>query len=336
MEYAAGVDFGGSSAKIGLIARDGSVLARENVSIDSRAGFDEVLGPVSLRLSALVSGRPRTDKLVVAGIGMPGFIDTRGGIVVGGAENIPCFRDRSPQDYLERALGVPAFSENDATAAAAGELLFGAGRKFASFLLITLGTAIGGGLVLGGRVYRGSRGFAGEVGHVCVVADGLLCNCGTRGCFEQYASGTAIVRTYVEKMRKRGGDIPAATATPAATAATTATATMATTATATMTAKMVADRARSGEVPARETIEEAGRYIAQALGTILNVLDLEACLVGGGVAEAGDILLDPVRQRLPDYCWPEIAKGVQVLPAELGNDAGIRGAAAQALERLER
>ena len=152
MEYAAGVDFGGSSAKIGLIARDGSVLARENVSIDSRAGFDEVLGPVSLRLSALVSGRPRTDKLVVAGIGMPGFIDTRGGIVVGGAENIPCFRDRSPQDYLERALGVPAFSENDATAAAAGELLFGAGRKFASFLLITLGTAIGGGLVLGGRV----------------------------------------------------------------------------------------------------------------------------------------------------------------------------------------
>ena len=311
MEYAAGVDFGGSSAKIGLIARDGSVLARETVSIDARADFDTVLGRVARRLGALVSERPRSDRLVVAGIGTPGFIDKRGGIVVGGSDNIPCLQNRSPQSFLERALGVPAFSENDATAAAAGELAFGAGRKFANFLLITLGTAIGGGLVLGGKVYRGSRGFAGELGHVCVVSDGLLCNCGSRGCFEQYASGTAIVRTYVEKMRKRGCNSPAATA------------------------KTVADNARSGDLQARETIEEAGRYIAQALGTILNVLDLEACLLGGGVAEAGDILLEPVQQRLPDYCWPQIAKGVQVLPAELGNDAGIRGAAAQALERLE-
>jgi len=311
MEYAAGVDFGGTSAKIGLIGRDGAVLARETVPIDSRADFDGVMRPVAEKLKALVSRRPGTDRLIVAGIGMPGFIEKQAGIVVGGAENIPCFQGRSPQDSISRALGVPAFSENDATSAAAGELIFGAGRKLSSFLLITLGTAIGGGLVLEGRVYRGSRGFAGEVGHLCVVADGLQCNCGSRGCFEQYASGTAMVRTYREKLRKRGVEDLAATP------------------------KTIADRARSGDAPARETIEEAGRYIAQALGSILNVLDLEACLVGGGVAEAGDILLEPVRQRLPDYCWPEIAKGMRVLRAELGNDAGILGAAAQALERLE-
>ena len=311
MEYAAGVDFGGSSAKIGLVGRDGSVLVRETVRIDSGAGFEEVLSPVALRLKSLTAQRPRSDTLVAAGIDMPGFIDRREGTVVSGSENIPCLQGRSPQAFLSSALGVPAFSENDATSAAAGELLFGAGKRFSSFLLITLGTAIGGGLVLGGKVYRGSRGFAGEVGHVCVVADGVACNCGSRGCFEQYASGTAIVRTYREKLRKRGRDAAEATA------------------------KSVAEKARAGDPQARDAIEEAARYIAQAMGSILNVLDLEACLIGGGVSEAGDVLLGPVREHLPDHCWPEIANGVQVLRADLGNDAGIMGAAAQALERLE-
>jgi glucokinase len=311
MEYAAGVDFGGSSAKIGLVGRDGSVMARETVRIDSRAAFEEVLGPVALRLKALVAARPRADRLVVAGIDMPGFIDKEGGIVVSGSENIPCLQGRSPQVFLSNALGVPAFSENDATSAAAGELVFGAGRRFSSFLFVTLGTAVGGGLVLDGKVYRGSRGFAGEVGHLCVVADGVACNCGSRGCLEQYASGTAIVRTYREKLRKRDCDAPEATA------------------------KTVAEKARAGDPQARDTMEEAARYIAQAVGGIFNILDLETCLIGGGVSEAGDVLLEPVRQHLPDYCWPEIAKGVQVLRAELGNDAGIMGAAAQALERLE-
>ncbi|HUI71924.1 MAG TPA: ROK family protein [Spirochaetia bacterium] len=311
MQYAAGVDFGGSSAKIGLVARDGSILAKETVRVDSRASFEDVLGPVAARLSALVAARPKDDALIVAGIGMPGFIEKREGTVVGGAENILCLRGRSPQAFLEQALGVPAFSENDATSAAAGELVFGAGRKFSSFLLITLGTAIGGGLVLGGKVYRGFRGFAGEVGHMCLVPDGVVCNCGSRGCFEQYASGTAVVRTYRERLQKRGRDNSEATA------------------------KTVFDLARSGDVLARETIVEASRYVAQALGSILNLLDVEACLVGGGVSEAGELLLEPVRQRLPDYCWPEIAQGVKVIPAELGNDAGIQGAAAQALERLE-
>jgi glucokinase len=311
MEYAAGVDFGGTFAKVGLIGRDGSILAKDALPVDPGAGFEEILQPVARRIASFRSQRSDKDRLVVIGVGMPGFIERHGGKVVGGCENIPGLRGKSAQAFLESSLSVPAFSENDATCAAAGELAFGAGRKLSSFLLMTIGTAIGGGLVLGGRVYRGSRGFAGEVGHLCVVADGVLCNCGSRGCFEQYASGTALVRTYREKLRKRGCDDAAATA------------------------KTIVDKARSGDEPARETIDEGARYIAQALGSILNLLDLEACLIGGGVAEAGDVLLEPVRRRLADYCWPEIAAGVQILRAELGNDAGIQGAAAQALERLE-
>ena len=209
-------------------------------------------------------------------------------------------------------LQCVAFAENDATSAAAGEQLYGAGRRFKSFVMITLGTAIGGGLVLGGRVYRGWRGFAGEIGHVCVCPGGLWCSCGSRGCFEQYASGSAIARIYDEKRRKRGRAGDERT-----------------------TSKLVVQRAAGGDDLAVDTLEEAGRWIAQAFGTILNVLDLEACIVGGGVSEAGDLLLGPIRRNLPDHVWPEICRDVQVVAAELGNDAGILGAAAQALERLE-
>jgi glucokinase len=215
------------------------------------------------------------------------------------------------QQYLARAFDIPAFAENDATSAAAGELAFGAGRSFSSFVLITVGTAIGGGLVLNGKVFRGWRGFAGEIGHLCVSRDGLWCNCGSRGCLEQYASGTAILRIYEEKMRKRGRKQGSAA-----------------------TTQEVVDRAAAGDPCARDTIEEAGAWIAQAFGSLLNILDLEACIVGGGVSEAGEVLLEPIRRHLPDHCWPQIGDGVSVRAAELRNDAGILGAAAQAYERL--
>ncbi len=188
---------------------------------------------------------------------------------------------------------------------------FGAGRDFSSFVLITVGTAIGGGLVLDGKVYRGWRGFAGEIGHLCVNHDGLWCNCGSRGCLEQYASGTAMLRVYAEKLRKRGQDPDGS-----------------------LTARDVVDRAKAGDPCARDTVEEAGMWIAQAFGSLLNVLDVEACIVGGGVSEAGEILLEPIRRHLPDQCWPQIGTGVVVRAAELRNDAGILGAAAQAYERL--
>lgn len=310
MDYAAGIDFGGTSAKIGLVDHAGRIHARTAVTMDPRESFEGIVSPVEAALRALMAKAPPDSRLTTIGIGTPGFIDKTEGLIIGGAENIPALQGRSVQNHLAAAFSVPAFAENDATSAAAGELAFGAGRRFSHFVFITVGTAIGGGLVLGGKVYRGSRGFAAEIGHLCVNPDGLWCNCGSRGCFEQYASGTAIARVYAEKVRKRTGR-----AEP-------------------WTPKDVVDRARSGEPEAIDTLEETARWIAQAFGSILNVLDLEACIVGGGVSEAGESLLGPIRRRLPDYCWPEIHQDVQVLAAELRNDAGILGAAAQAWERL--
>ena len=312
MEFAAGIDFGGSSAKVGLVDRTGKIVSKDAIRMNPRETFEGIVDPVSDCLRELIRKQGAHGRLVTIGIGTPGFIDKKEGLLIGGCDNIPALQRRSVQQYLATSFAVPAFAENDATAAAAGELAFGAGRKLLNFVLITIGTAIGGGLVLEGKVYRGSRGFAAEIGHLCVNPDGLWCNCGSRGCFEQYASGTAIARIYGEKHRKRGGAGAEK-----------------------ISSLDVANRASAGDRIAVDVLEEAGKWIAQAFGSILNILDLEACIVGGGVSQAGDMLLEPIRRHLPDYCWPQICQGVQVMAAELRNDAGILGAAAQAFERLD-
>ncbi len=311
MDLAAGIDFGGTAAKVGLVDREGSILARASVTMDPRETFEGIVAPVERCLQTLLDSRGRADRLATIGIGTPGFIDKTEGMLIGGCENIPSLQRRSVQQRMSRTFSVPAFADNDATSAAAGELAYGAGRRKSHFVLITIGTAIGGGLVLGGKVYRGWRGFAAEIGHLCVCPGGLWCSCGSRGCFEQYASGTAIARVYAEKRRKRDA---------ASTEA--------------VTAREVVSRAATGDSCAVDTLEEAGRWIAQAFGSILNILDLEACIVGGGVSDAGETLLAPIRRHLPDHCWPQVHQGVEVLAAELRNDAGILGAAAQAWERL--
>jgi glucokinase len=312
MELAAGIDLGGSSAKVGLVDREGILQARESIAIDPRSSFESMLAPVAAclgRLSAGIAG----GRIAAVGVCSPGFIDCASGVVMGNCGNLPGLQGRSLTDYFHRATGVPAYADNDATVAAAGELLFGAGRSFRNFVMVTMGTGIGGGLVLDGRVCRGARGFAAEIGHQCVDPGGAWCICGSRGCLEQYASGSAIVRLHSEKLRKRSPARSFGQLTP----------------------KQIAEAAASGDPLALETIEEAAGFLARAFGSILNLLDLEACIVGGGISQAGETMLGPLRRRLADHCWPRVARGVRVIAAELLNDAGVLGAAAQAWERLE-
>jgi glucokinase len=306
------VDFGGSSAKVGLVDRRGGILAKETVPIDAREDFERIVEPVESCIEGLAKRHGDRGRLIAIGVGTPGFIEEGSGRIVGGCENIPALQGRSLPEHMGGALGVPVFADNDANCAAAGELAFGAGRRFSSFAFITLGTGIGGGLVFNKRIFRGARGFAAEIGHMSLDPSGLQCNCGSRGCLEQYASGPAIVALYQEKRKKR--ELPAPILSP----------------------KEIADRARGGDSLAVETFDETGRWIAQALGTLLNLLNLEACILGGGISQAGDVVLEPVRRHLPDFIWPIVGAGVSIIAAHLSNDAGILGAAAQALERLER
>jgi glucokinase len=308
VRYVGGLDFGGTSVKMGIVDERGEIVGREVVAIDPAAGFSQVMSSLVVALRGCVRRSGVT--LSAIGAGTPGFSDKETGVLVEGCRNIPNLQGNSIGGYLSREFGVPAVVDNDATSAAAGELIFGVGRRFRSFVLITLGTGIGGGIVLDGRVYRGVRGFAGEIGHMCLDPNGLWCNCGSRGCFEQYASAPAIARLYLEKLRKRGREVAD-----------------------TVTARDVFDAAARGESVAADVIDAAGRRIAQAFGTLLNILNVEACVIGGGVSQAGEAIVAPVSRHLADYCWPLVRAGVQIVLAELRNDAGVLGAAAGALER---
>ena len=305
MDYVAGIDLGGTSAKLGLVDSAGRILARDRVPIDPAADAGRIIAPILHAVRGLLSRMASTDRLAAVGLGTPGFVDVATGML-SGSENLPGMMETPIFRLLAEGLGVAAFVDNDANCAAEGELAFGAGRQFSSFLLATVGTGIGGGLVLGGRVWRGARGFAGEIGHMCLDPLGPWCPCGARGCLEQYAAGPAIVRLYQSKVGQRGPATPVESP------------------------EEVARRAAAGDELAREAFSEAARALAQAFGSVLDLLNLDACLVGGGVAAAGDILLEPLRRHLPDFVYPLVGERVTVTPAALGNDAGLLGAAALA------
>jgi glucokinase len=315
--YFCGVDFGGTAAKIGIVDEKGKLFGTERLEISAGQSYDDIFGMVA----HCVRRRCRELDIDVAaiGIGSPGFIDRNEGRVLQGSENLPAFKNRSLVKYLSEDFMLPVFADNDANCAAAGELQFGIGVGYDSFVMITLWAGVGGALVLEGRVFRGTRGLAGEIGHLCLDPQGPFCNCGSRGCFEQYASASAIERSYREKIVKRSsGD----SADPAELRS--------------ISVESVFQRAQAGDPSAGEVVRETARHIAQVFGNLVNIFNPQACIIGGGISAAGKELLQPVKDYIPDFAWPLPLQGVKIHIATLQNEAGVLGAAAQCLERLER
>jgi glucokinase len=220
---------------------------------------------------------------------------------------------------MREALGLPCQVDNDANVAAWGEHRFGAGRGYRHMLLVTVGTGIGGGIVAGGRLFRGAHGFAAEIGHIIVEPDGPPCGCGNRGCWEKVASGDAIGRLGREAAARPNSVIAAlAGGDPAK-----------------VTGRIVTDAARQGDRAAVGILAEVGGRLGEGIAGLVNVLDPEVVVVGGGAIDAGDLLLDPARRA-----YAHAVEGrdhrpeVPIVAAELGNDAGAVGAAALALEEL--
>jgi len=312
-----GVDFGGTAAKIGIVDEKGKLFGTERLEISAGQSYDDIFGMVA----HCVRRQCRELDIDVAaiGIGSPGFIDRNEGRVLQGSENLPAFKNRSLIKYLSEDFMLPVFADNDANCAAAGELQFGIGVGYDSFVMITLGAGVGGALVLEGRVFRGTRGLAGEIGHLCLDPQGPFCSCGSRGCFEQYASASAIERSYREKIVKRSsGD----SADPAVLRS--------------ISVESVFQRAQAGDPSAGEVVRETARHIAQVFGNLVNIFNPQACIIGGGISAAGKELLQPVKDYIPDFAWPLPLQGVKIHIATLQNEAGVLGAAAQCLERLER
>jgi glucokinase len=252
--------------------------------------------------------------VAAVGVGAAGMVGLDG--VVRFAPNI-AWRDAALASRVSSALGLPAHVDNDANVAAWGEFRFGAGRGSKDMLLVTVGTGIGGGIVIGGRPFRGAHGFAAEIGHVIVEPGGPRCGCGNLGCWEQVASGRAIDRlgrvAAAEHpgsalTRLAGGDPQQVTGVHVTTAA------------------------RAGDTAALGVIGEVGRRLGQGIAGLVNILDPDIVVVGGGAMEAGDLLLGPTREGFSDAVMaPEQRPEVALVPAALENDAGAVGAADLAL-----
>jgi glucokinase len=311
---AIGIDVGGTKINAFRVTRDGTIAERTSKPTPAA---DE-----SATLSAMIElARALTTPDVIAvGVGAAGMIDAKEGILRF-APNL-AWRNLSIAERMREALGLPCQVDNDASMAAYGEFRFGAGRGYRHLLLVTVGTGLGGGIVSDGRLFRGANGFAAEIGHIIVEPGGPLCGCGNRGCWEQVAAGRAIDRMGREEAREQehsilrrlaGGDPDA------------------------VTGELVTQAAKQGDDAATGILAEVGRRLGQGIAGLVNVLDPQVVVVGGGAIVAGDLLLDPARAAFLDAVeGAEFRPRVPIVPAELGNDAGAVGAATLALEELGR
>lgn len=342
-EYSIGVDLGGTDIKAGLVSSDGDVSCRVVLPTDVNVGgpkivaarIAEAVRQVLVKSERTANRESRTANHEIAvGLGAPGLIIAETG-VIHFSPNFPGWRDIPLVDYVNTALvklrSVAYNSEahtngnkykpvlkgmdNDVNAMTFGELLHGAGVGYKNMVALTLGTGVGGGVVIDGQVYHGSQNTAGELGHTVVEPNGRYCGCGNQGCLEAYAGAKNIVERTQEKI-EAGRDtlltVPTAKSVP-------------------LTPRRIAAAAHAGDQLAIEVFAETGRYIGIALTSVAHILNPQIAVIGGGIAEAGEkLLFEPIRTELSKRAM-DIPARMKIVKAHLGNNAGIVGAAMLAL-----
>jgi glucokinase len=310
---AIGADLGGTKMLVGAVGGEGDVLSRSTQSTHERT-VEQILETLEAELRKALEASPEA---VGIGLGVPATIDRDRGIAIS-AVNLPLI-DVPVRDLIGERVCIPTFVDNDANCAALAEHRFGAGRGSANLVLLTIGTGIGGGLILGGELYRGSSGAAAELGHVVIDENGPRCqgNCPNRGCVEALASGTALGREGREAAERHPesalGELLAAGTE--------------------IDGRVVTDAALDGDATARETMALIGRRIGVALSSLANIFEPDLFVLGGGVMRAGELLLEPARQELRVRALPP-QNETRVVAAQLGPEAGMIGAARMALEEV--
>lgn len=295
-DYSIGVDLGGTNLRAAAVDSAGNILEKVSSSTQYAAGREAIIGDIVTAV-AKVRNRLGTDGLLGVGIGIPGFIKIESGVVLGSA-NIPAFEGFPVRDEIQKCLGIPIILENDANAAALGEKWIGAGRNVNEMLLITLGTGIGGGIIIGGRVLHGALGMAGELGHMTVIPEGNPCGCGNSGCLEKHASATAIVG--MARMLQLGEDI---------------------------TAEEVYKMAIGGNSRAQHCFTAMGRALGIALANLINIFNFPLYLLSGGVLPAWDLFAPIMMEEVKRRSFTFSRTSTRIEKALLGNEAGLYGAA---------
>lgn len=310
MKYVFGVDIGGTTVKIGLFDVEGNVLDKWEIPTRTENDGEEILPDVA---DSIREKMKQMDKDAIAGVGVgaPGPIDASG--VVHRAVNLG-WKTFNVKETLEALINLPVRAGNDANVAALGEMWMGGGKGYKDLVVVTLGTGVGGGIIVDGRMISGSTGAAGEIGHIHVDdKETEVCNCGNRGCLEQFASATGITRLANKKLASsdmesilRGGEV---------------------------SAKTVFDAVKARDPLAMEVAEQFGKYLGDALAAVAGVVNPEAFVIGGGVSKAGEVLIDYIRPHYEKNVFHG-CREVKFALATLGNDAGIYGAAKLVLDAV--
>ncbi len=302
-----GIDLGGTNCRGAVVAGDGQLCFQRSIKTRIDAGFDSFWSRfVGFCRELIDEGRQQGYALEGLGLGFPGIVEKEGFVHV--SPNLPALNGFAMADQLVSQLRLPVRIVNDANAIALGEARWGAGQEFSNFVMVTLGTGVGGGLIINRQLWTGADGAAGELGHITVEPRGRLCGCGAYGCLEQYASGPAIVRTCLELSNHYSGQGSHPSIKPC-------------------TAEEVAVAAVSGHPAALGACESAGRYLGQVLAGIANFLNLEGAVIGGGVSANLDLIMPSLREEIENRAFAIVARRMKVVPAALGDKAGILGAA---------
>ncbi len=309
-----GVDLGGTNLRSSLLNPEGDVLDRHKEATQAAEGWKSVVARLvqSIRKQADIA---ESKGLEVAGVGVgaPGVIQVEQGIVVK-SPNFPDWNNLPLKRLLQEKINLPVFIENDANAAALGEQWRGAGKNIRSMILMTLGTGVGGGIILDNTIWHGADGMAGEIGHMTIIPDGRRCSCGNVGCLETYASARGIVQSYREafepSVRKTSQKLEH------------------------ITSEDVYEAAKGGSEIARVVMKDMGRKLGIGIANLINIFNPELIVIGGGVKEAWHLFIDSAREEMMRRAFEVPAKRTQILPSLLGDDAGMIGAAAVAFRNV--
>jgi glucokinase len=310
MSLTVGVDIGGTKVAGGVVDDEGRILTQHRVSTPAR----DAAATTDAIVSVIDTLRAAHADIEAVGLGIAGFVDAARSVVYF-APNLLGWRDGPLRAEVEARVGLPVVVENDANAAAWGEARFGAGRDHRHLTCVTLGTGVGGGIIVDRHLFRGGYGVGAEIGHIQMVEGGRLCGCGQRGCWEQYASGGALLREARERAAESRDEaqllLGLGDGTPEG-----------------IVGRHVTEAAQAGDPVALAAFGQVGHWVGQGLADLAAVLDPECFVLGGGVSEAGDVLLKPTiasfEQLLTGHGRRPLAT---VVLAQLGNDAGLVGAA---------
>ena len=309
--YNIGVDIGGTGIKIGVVDCEGKIVYRDQCSTDVKGGFDKIISDIDGVIRRIIKENSiDASQIGSIGFGLPGYIDKDG--------KANCVNlNWNKVDFIKSLKNTfPEFdilAENDATVAGLAESRFGSARNSSSSVLITLGTGVGGGIVINGRPFSGAHGVGSEIGHMIIGENFYDCNCGNNGCFETFCSATAIIK-YAQKLLSEEN------------APTSAILDMCKGDISKIDAKIVFDAYRQDDQIAKEVIARFKKYLAIGIANIVNTLDPEVVAIGGGLSKSSDIILDGLKEMVREHITYKDEEFADILIATLGNDAGIIGA----------